>query len=193
MLQKELSKKLKTISRLPFLETVDYITLIGLANNLTNFRCNMGEVKLVIEEYHTVSTERSIFNRGLRVPPRQIRLKDYHPFDAEAHQKSIEPKRIFKPLAEAKVDKKAFFHDKIENGDEKSVLYRDHVKYGVLKQGQFFGGRSLLVDEFGPNGGEPFLEDNKNYPSKVSVVVSSATATMYIIDKKSLNFVGIEL
>ena len=50
----------------------------------------------------------------------------------------------------------------------------------------------MLVDEISKNG-KLFLPNNENYASRVSVIVSSGKATMYVIDKKSLNFVGGEL
>jgi recombinational DNA repair protein RecT len=34
--QRQVNSKLKIISSMPFLESVDFITLIGLANNLVN-------------------------------------------------------------------------------------------------------------------------------------------------------------
>jgi len=60
---------------------------------------------------------------------------------------------------------------------------------GKLGKGSYFGGRSLLANEIKKDG-TYYLKDNCNNPSKVSVIVDSPTAVIYIIDKKSLFFVG---
>jgi len=61
-----------------------------------------------------------------------------------------------------------------------------------LGESTYFGGRSLLVNEVDKDG-QFYLKDNLNYASKVSVIVSTPKAEIYVINKKSISLLNKEL
>ena len=65
--------------------------------------------------------------------------------------------------------------------DPEKYILNSQIDYRVLKEGDYFGGRSLLQGEV--------LDPNfKHWPSKFSVVANSAKVEIFIISKHHMQF-----